>query len=122
MTFPFRHANSLAAPPVATVRDLVSLIRTHIQEILHLPFNSPHGLYYCRKRDGIVSVTKLETLSLCTTLKLGTRIIDTAVPSIQAIHTLTNFDYRLGKMAKSIRLPWRNFNEKHTRSDEKPNS
>jgi hypothetical protein len=74
---------------------------------------TPDGLLYCRKRDGGLGFPKLENISICTTLKLGMRLIDTADPTIQAILTLTNFDRRLGQLAKSIRLPWPNLSERN---------
>jgi len=113
----FLHTTSLAAPSVTVIGSLDSLIRKSIKEILHLPMCTPNGLLYCRKRDGVLGVPKLESVSICTMLKLGTRLIDTADPTTQAILTLTKFDQRLGRLAKSVRLPWPNLSEQSTSVD-----
>jgi hypothetical protein len=99
----FLHTTSLTSPSTTK----------NIKEILHLPLCTPDGLLYCRKRDGGLGVPKLENISICTTLKLCIRLIDTADPIIQAILSLTKFDQRLGQRAKSIRLPWPNLSEKN---------
>jgi hypothetical protein len=113
------HTTTLTAPPVTTIKSLDSLIKTGIKEILHLPMCTPDSLLYCRKRDGGLGIPKLENTSVCTSLKLATRLIDTADPTTQAILTLTNFDQRLGRLAKSIRLPWPNLSEQNINAHKK---
>ena len=61
----------------------------------------------------------MESVSICTMLKLGTRVKDTADPTTQAILTLTKFDQRLGQLAKSVRLPWPNLSEQNINAHRK---
>ena len=65
----FLYTTILAIPPITTIRDLDSLIRTHVKDILHLPACTPNGLLYCGKRDGSLGIPKMETLATTTALK-----------------------------------------------------
>ena len=55
----FLHATTIATPSISVIRDMDSLIRVHVKDILHLPSSTPSGLLYCGKRDGGVGVHKL---------------------------------------------------------------
>jgi hypothetical protein len=65
----FLHATSLSSTPITTIRNMDSLIRTHVKDFLNIPASTPNGLLYCCKRDGGLGIPKLETLAISTTLK-----------------------------------------------------
>jgi hypothetical protein len=83
-----------------------SLIRVHVQDILHLPASTPNSLLYCGKRDGGLDVPKLEVLATSTALKLGIQLQNTDDQTLLAILHATNYEKRLESIAKSITLPW----------------
>jgi hypothetical protein len=72
------------------------MIRDQVKDILHLPPSTPNGLLYCGKKDG----------GLGTALKHGIQAQRTDDQALRAVLQATNFDVRLERMAKSIRLPW----------------
>jgi hypothetical protein len=109
----FLYTIIIAAPSISVIRDLDSLIRVHVKDILHLPSSTPNGLLYCGKRDGGLGMPKLETLAVSTDLKHGIQIMNTADHTLRAILQATNFDKRLEQMAKSVRLPWPHLTTKH---------
>jgi hypothetical protein len=102
----FLHATVLAIPPITTIRDMDSLIRVHVKDVLHLPASTPNGLIYCGKRDGGLGVPKLEVLSVSTALKLGMTLLETADADLKAILNITRFEARLERLAKSARIHW----------------
>jgi hypothetical protein len=102
----FLHATSLSNPPITTIRNMDSLIRTHVKDFLNIPASTPNGLLYCCKRDGGLGIPKLETLATTTTLKQGLKMLDTNDPALQAIMQASNFDNRLERMARLMRIQW----------------
>jgi len=103
----FLYTTVLAIPPISTIRDMDSLIRTHVKDILHLPACKPNGLIYCSKCDGGLGVPKLETLATTTVLKQELSLLNTQDRALHALLTATNYEARLEKMAKAIRLTWK---------------
>jgi hypothetical protein len=102
----FLHATSLSSPPITTIRNMDSIIRTHVKDLLHIPASTPNGLLYCCKRDGGLGIPKLETIAVSTTLKQGLKMLNTEDPAMQAITQASKFENRLEKMARSMRIQW----------------
>ena len=102
----FLHATIIVTPSISVIRDMDSLIRVHVKDILHLPASTPNGLLYCGKRDGGLGVPKLEVLATSTALKHGIQLQNTDDQTLLAILHATNYEKRLERVAKSIRLPW----------------
>jgi hypothetical protein len=100
----FLYTTILAIPPITNIRDLDSLIRTHVKDILHLPACTPNGLIYCSKRDGGLGIPKLETLATTTALKQGLSLLNTEGRALHALLDAMNYEARLEKVAKAIRL------------------
>jgi len=102
----FLYTTIIATPSISVIRDMDSLIRVHVKDILHLPSSTPNGLLYCGKEDGGLGVPKLEILATSTALKNGIDLLNTADQTLRAILHATNYDKRLERLAKTIRLPW----------------
>jgi len=102
----FLHATTITTPSISVIRDMDSLIRVHVKDILHLPVSTLNGLLYCGKRDGGLGVPKLEVLATSTALKHGIQLQNTDDQTLLAILHATNYEKRLERIAKSIRLPW----------------
>jgi hypothetical protein len=102
----FLYATTLAILPMSIVRNMDSLIRTHVKDFLHLPASTPNGLSYASKRDGGLGIPKLEMLSTSTTLKQGLTLLKTQEESIIALLQNKGYEGRLEPLAKSARIPW----------------
>jgi hypothetical protein len=109
----FLHTAVLATPPITTVRDMDSLIRVHVKDVLHLPASSLNGLIYCSKRDGGLGIPKLEVLSVSTALKLRLTLLATADAKLKALFNTTGFESQLERLAKSARIQWPILNLRH---------
>jgi hypothetical protein len=102
----FLHSTIIATPSIFGIRDMDSLIRVHVKDILHLPLSTPNGLLYCGKRDGGLGVPKLEVLATSTALKHGIQLLNTVNQTLLAVLQATNYEKRLERIAKSVMLPW----------------
>jgi hypothetical protein len=104
----FLHSAILAMTPLSTLRNMDSLIRTTIKDILRLPQCTPNGLIYCSKRDGGLAIPKLENLVTTTTLRQGIVLLNLIDPALMALFTQTSLEHRLGTIARTARLDWPN--------------
>jgi hypothetical protein len=102
----FLHKTVMATPPISTIRAMDQVIRNHVKVVLHLPMSTPNGLLYCGKRDGGLGIPKLEALSLSSTLKQGTTLLNSLDPAIHALLQETKLEQRLQSLAKAMRLQW----------------
>jgi hypothetical protein len=102
----FLYVTTLAVLPITTIRNMDSLIRIHVKDLLHLPASTPNGLLYSSKRDGGLSIPKLETLRISTVLKQGLTLLNTLDDTIAALLQNTRYEVRLERLAKSARIQW----------------
>jgi len=96
-------ATNITTASISAIRNMDSFIGTYVKDILHLPSNTPNGVIYCCKRDGSLSVVKV--LSINTALKHGIEIFNSVDQTLQELLRAMNYEHRLVRMAKSVRLP-----------------
>jgi hypothetical protein len=104
----FLHSAIQAMTPLSILRNMDSLIRTSIKDILHLPQCTPNGLIYCSKRDGGLAIPKLENLVTTSTLRQGIVLLNLIDPALKALFAQTSLEHRLETIARAARLNWPN--------------
>jgi hypothetical protein len=103
----FLHSAILTMTPRTSLRNMDSLIRTFIKDTLHLPQCTPNGIIYCTKRDGGLSIPKLENL-VTSTLRQGITLLNTMDPVLEALFNQTGLEHRMEAIARTARLKWPN--------------
>jgi hypothetical protein len=100
----YLHSTDLATTPPTILRKMDTMIRNSVKDNLHLPSCTLNGLIYCRKRDGVMAIPKLQTLITSSALKQGLMLLNTTEPELKALFNRSRLDDRLSAIARAARL------------------